>query len=91
VIDEGAIKAVVKNGRSLLPAGILEVKGEFGIGDSVKCVDAAGFEHARGLVAYSSRDVARIVGQPTNRIEPVLGYSNGAEVIHRDDLVVLTD
>lgn len=91
VIDEGAIKAVVKNGRSLLPAGIISVKGEFGIGDAVKCVDAAGAVHARGLVAYSSRDVARILGRATNQIEPVLGYSNGAEVIHRDDLVVLAD
>lgn len=91
VIDDGAIKAVVKNGRSLLPAGIVAVKGEFGIGDAVKCVDSKGGEHARGLVAYSSRDIARILGQPTNRIEPVLGYSHGAEVIHRDDLVVLAD
>lgn len=91
VIDEGAIKAVVKHGRSLLPAGIVAVKGEFGIGDAVKCVDATGAEHARGLVAYSSREVARILGQPTNQIAPVLGYSNGAEVIHRDDLVVLGD
>ena len=91
VIDDGAIKAVVKHGRSLLPAGILAVKGEFGIGDAVKCVDASGAEYARGLVAYSSRDVARILGQPTNQIAPVLGYSNGAEVIHRDDLVVLGD
>jgi glutamate 5-kinase len=91
VIDEGAIEAVVRRGRSLLPAGVVAVEGEFGIGDAVQCVDASGRERARGLVAYSSREVARILGQPTDRIVPVLGYTNGAEVIHRDDLVVMTD
>ena len=89
VIDAGAVAAVVRAGRSLLPAGIVAIEGEFGIGDPVKCVDTAGRELARGLVAYSSRELARILGQPTNRIEPVLGYTNGPEAIHRDDLVVL--
>ena len=91
VIDDGAIRAVVKSGRSLLPPGIVSVSGEFGIGDAVKCVDGDGRELARGLVAYSSRELDRIAGQPTDRIAAVLGYTNGAEVIHRDDLVVLGD
>lgn len=89
VIDAGAIRAVVKSGRSLLPAGVVAVKGEFGIGDAVRCVDAEGRERARGLVAYSSRELERILGHPTDEIAPVLGYTNGDEVIHRDDLVVL--
>jgi len=89
VIDEGAIEAVVRRGRSLLPAGVVAVEGEFGIGDTVQCVDGGGRELARGLVAYSSRDLARILGEPTSRIQPVLGFTNGPEVIHRDDLVVL--
>jgi glutamate 5-kinase len=91
VIDDGAIDAVVRRGRSLLPAGIQSVQGEFGIGDAVRCVDTSGHERARGLVAYSSRELARIVGLPTDQIVPVLGYTNGTEVIHRDDLVVITD
>jgi glutamate 5-kinase len=89
VIDEGAVRAVRERGRSLLPAGIVEVKGEFGIGDPVRCVDAAGREVARGLSAYGAAELARIKGLPTSRIPQVLGYSNGDEAIHRDDLVVL--
>jgi len=91
VIDEGAVEAVAKRGRSLLPAGIVSIEGEFGIGDAVQCVDGNGRELARGLVAYSSRELARIVGHPTDQIVPMLGYTNGPEVIHRDDLVVRRD
>ena len=57
----------------------------------MKCVDGQGRELARGLVAYGSRDLERIIGQPTDQIAPVLGFTNGAEVIHRDDLAVLAD
>jgi glutamate 5-kinase len=91
VIDDGASRALHRGGRSLLPAGILEVRGDFGMGDPVACVDRSGRELARGLVAYSAQDVARIKGLPTREIPRVLGYSNGDEVIHRDDLVVLED
>jgi glutamate 5-kinase len=89
-VDEGAAHALRERGRSLLPAGITEVRGEFGIGDPVSCVDPSGREVARGLVAYSAQDVARICGLPTRQIGQVLGYSNGGEVIHRDDLVVIS-
>jgi len=88
VIDAGAVRALDERGRSLLPAGILRVEGEFRIGDSVACVNESGQEVARGLAGYSSADVARLAGQRTNAIERVLGYSNGDEVIHRDDLVL---
>jgi glutamate 5-kinase len=91
VIDEGAARAVVERGKSLLAAGIAEVRGGFGIGDPVACVDESGHELARGLVAYSSDDIRRIARLPARRIAQVLGYSNGDEVIHRDDLVLLRD
>ena len=88
VVDEGAARALVERGRSLLPAGIVAVKGEFGIGDVVACIDRQGRELARGLACYAAQDVARIKGLSTREIAPVLGYSNGDEVIHRDDLVL---
>lgn len=92
VLDAGAVRALVERGRSLLPAGIVDVRGDFRIGDPVACVSREGGverELARGLVAYSAQEVARIRGLPTREIVPVLGYSNGDEVIHRDDLALL--
>jgi glutamate 5-kinase len=89
IVDDGAARAVLERGRSLLPAGILEVRGEFRLGEPVSCIDRHGQELARGLSAYSAAEVTRIRGLPTRRIEPVLGYSNGDEVIHRNDLVVI--
>ena len=89
VLDAGAATAVVERGRSLLPAGIVEVRGRFRIGDPVSCVTASRRELARGLTAYASDEVERIKGLATGKIANVLGYSNGDEVIHRDDLVVL--
>jgi glutamate 5-kinase len=89
VVDEGAVRALVERGRSLLPAGIVGVEGSFGIGDPVSCVDERDREFARGLAAYASADVNRIMGSPTRSITQLLGYSNGDEVIHRDDLVLL--
>ena len=91
VIDEGAARALVERGRSLLPAGIREVRGKFGIGDPVACVGPAGESVARGLVAYASQDIERIAGMATRDIPQVLGYSNGDEVIHRNDLVLVGD
>jgi len=90
-LDAGAVRAISEGGGSLLPAGIREVRGRFGIGDAIACTDADGREIARGLSSYASDDLARIAGQPTAKIPQVLGYSNGDEAIHRDDLVVLND
>jgi len=70
-------------------AGIVRVEGRFGIGDPVACVDARGREIARGLAAYTAGEVERIKGLSTKEALRVLGYSNGDEVIHRDDLVLL--
>jgi glutamate 5-kinase len=89
VLDEGAVAAVREGGKSLLPAGILEVRGRCGFGDPVACVDRAGREVARGLAAYGAREVERIRGLETRKVAKVLGYSNGNAVVHRDDLVVL--
>jgi len=89
LVDAGAATALRERGRSLLPAGVTGVRGDFGIGDVVRCVDPKGREVARGLVAYSAAEVSRICGVSTRQIVPVLGYSNGSEVIHRDDLVVM--
>jgi glutamate 5-kinase len=91
VIDEGAVRALTDRGRSLLPAGILSVDGDFEIGDSVACVNGQGVEIARGLAVYSSEDIARLAGLPTKEIARVLGYTNGDEIIHREDLVLVRD
>ncbi|MCP4037125.1 MAG: glutamate 5-kinase [bacterium] len=90
VLDQGASRAIEKRGRSLLPAGVVSLSGTFHRGDSVACIDPAGREIARGLCAYGADEVERIKGLPTKEIERVLGYSNGDELIHRDDLVILT-
>jgi glutamate 5-kinase len=80
---------LTERGRSLLPAGVVRAEGEFQRGDPVACVDAQGREFARGLATYSAAEVERIKGAPTSRILAVLGFTNGDEVIHRDDLVLL--
>jgi glutamate 5-kinase len=89
VVDEGAQKALVLNGRSLLATGIVEVRGGFGPGDSVSCKDLSGKEFARGLVNYNHQDLRKIQGMQNDRIEYILGYKVFDEVIHRNDLVIL--
>jgi len=89
VLDDGAVRALTERGRSLLPAGVVRVEGRFQRGDPVACADASGREFARGVAAYSAEEVARIRGLATARILAVLGFTNGDEVIHRDDLVLL--
>ena len=89
VLDAGASRAILSSGRSLLPAGVQSITGNFKVGDSVACVDPKGREIARGLTAYTSDEMDRIKGLSTREIKRVLGYSNGDELIHRDNLVVL--
>jgi len=89
VVDQGAHDAVVRKGKSLLPSGLKEVRGAFGVGECVRCLDSDGREFARGLVNYSAQELNRIKGLHTSRIEKVLGYKAYEEIIHRDDLVVL--
>jgi len=89
IVDEGAKRAVVQNGKSLLPSGVVKVRGHFDRGDSVSCFGPRGKEFARGLVNYSASELEKIRGLRTERIEEILGYKYSDEVIHRDDLVVL--
>lgn len=91
VIDDGAKKAITSSGKSLLPSGIKEVRGNFGVGESVTCVDENGMQVARGLTSYSSQDIRKIMGSKTSDIEGILGYKYSDEVIHRDDLAVIKD
>ena len=88
-IDQGARKAIVKEGKSLLPAGILDVHGTFGIGDPVQCVTHDQKPVAAGLVNYPSVDIRKMMGLKTGQIEERLGYKYYDEVIHRDNLVVV--
>jgi len=87
VLDEGAEKAL-RAGKSLLPAGIVSVEGDFQRGDAVIVKTADGRELGRGLVAYSAEDARRIIGYKTSEIESLLGYRGRDEMIHRDDLVL---
>ncbi len=89
VVDSGAREAVVHQGKSLLPSGMKEIRGAFGVGECVRCLDLQGREFARGLVNYSAQELNQIKGLHTSKIEKVLGYKAYDEIIHRDDLVVL--
>ena len=87
-IDDGAAKAL-KNGKSLLPAGITKIEGNFVKGDNVLVVDNDGKDCARGLTSFSSDEIKKIKGLKTDQIEKVLGYASKSEIIHRDDMVKL--
>ncbi|WP_282605601.1 glutamate 5-kinase [Pelagibius sp. Alg239-R121] len=87
-LDDGAVKAL-KSGKSLLPAGVTAVEGNFQRGDSVTLLAPAGEEIARGLAAYSASDASRIIGFQSGDIEARLGYRGREELIHRDDLVLM--
>jgi glutamate 5-kinase len=89
LLDAGAARAVLRDNKSLLPVGVISVEGTFERGEVVSCVAPDGKEIARGLVNYSSAEAARIAKKPTTEIEPELGYIAEAELIHRDNLVVL--
>lgn len=91
VVDDGARRAIVEKGKSLLASGLLSVAGSFAFGDAVSCVDKNGVEFARGLVNYTAGEADKIKGLQSSGIERVLGYKDYDEVIHRDDLVVLED
>lgn len=89
VIDEGARKAMVEGGKSLLPSGVVKVEGRFEKGDTVCCITEDGKVVARGITNYSSAEIKKIKGLHTSEIADVLGYKITDEVIHRDDLVIL--
>jgi glutamate 5-kinase len=89
MLDSGAVRALTKDGKSLLPIGVVAVTGNFGRGEIVGCVAPDGREIARGLVNYGAQEAARIVRRPSSEIEAVLGYVDEPELIHRDNLVLL--
>ena len=89
VLDDGAVLALCKEGRSLLPVGVVDVQGEFERGDTVSCLNAAGTEVARGLANYGAAAVQRILGCASSDIEQKLGYRDEEELIHRNNLVLL--
>ena len=88
-LDDGAVTALCREQKSLLPVGVTAVQGEFERGELVRCLDGEGREIARGLVNYSARETTGILGHPTESIENVLGYVDEPELIHRDNLVLL--
>ena len=87
VVDAGAARAL-KAGKSLLPAGVVRIDGQFGKGDAVRVVDREGRELGRGLASYSQEEAVRIMGRNSGDIEALLEYSGRAEMIHRDDLAI---
>jgi len=89
VLDAGAVRVLVAEGKSLLPIGVTAVEGYFERGDVVACVDVDGHEIARGLVNYSASETARVMRKPSQQIESILGYVDESELIHRDNLVLL--
>jgi len=88
-LDSGAVEAILKKGKSLLPSGITGVSGNFEAGDAIFCIDALGNRIAKGLANYSASEIERIKGRNTREIESILGYKYSDEIIHRDNLVLL--
>jgi glutamate 5-kinase len=91
LLDDGAVRMLSISGKSLLGVGVRGVEGHFVRGDIVACVAPDNREIARGLVNYNAEEVRRIMGQPSERIIALLGYMDKPELIHRDNLVLMTD
>jgi glutamate 5-kinase len=88
-LDAGAVKALTRDGKSLLPIGVVDASGSFVRGEVVACLDPSGREIARGLVNYSADETRRIMRRPSGEIETILGYVDEPELIHRDNLVLV--
>jgi len=88
VLDDGAVKVIREQGRSVLPVGVIHVEGNFTRGELVICRDVNGAEIARGLANYSAEEAHQIKGRASAEIESLLGYVDEPELIHRDNLVV---
>ncbi len=89
ILDDGARNALIQGGKSLLPAGIRRVEGNFDYSDTVSCLTENGVEFARGLANYNAVETAKLAGKQTTDIEKILGYRDYDEIIHRDNLVLL--
>ena len=88
-LDQGAVKALTTDGKSLLPIGVIGVDGEFERGETVSCLDEDGKEIARGLINYSAIETQKILRRTSTEIETILGYVDEPELIHRNNLVLL--
>jgi len=88
-VDEGAERAVIYNGKSLLPSGVLKIEGDFSRGECIEMNNINGKVIARGITNYSSSDINKIKGLKSIDIEKKLGYKYAEEVIHRDNMVVM--
>ena len=89
VIDAGAVKVLKTNGKSLLAAGVKSVLGRFDRGELVSCIDEEGIEIARGLINYGKAEAELIAGKNSAEFEKILGYADDAEMIHRDNMVLI--
>lgn len=89
VVDDGAKRALCKNGRSLLPAGITQIKGTFRRGDTIFIQDQSGKKLAKGIARYSSDAMTQIVGVQSDDIESKLGYAYGPVAVHRNDMILI--
>lgn len=89
VLDAGAVQKLTLEGKSLLPIGVLDVKGEFGRGAVITCLNEAGTAIARGLSNYTSADARRIKRHASSEIAAILGFVEEPELIHRDNMVLL--
>ncbi|MBD3426168.1 MAG: glutamate 5-kinase [Candidatus Omnitrophica bacterium] len=91
MVDEGAEKALIERNKSLLPSGVVAVKGNFADGDVVEVVGKTDRVIARGLSNYTSEEMKKIMGKKSQSIEEELGYKDYDEVIHRDNLVIFEE
>jgi len=89
ILDAGAVRVLMEQGKSLLPIGVTELEGDFERGDLVTCLAPDGKEVARGLVNYGASDARRILRRPSSEIESILGFVEESELIHRDNLILL--
>ena len=87
-IDQGASKAL-KSGKSLLPAGIIKISGNFKKGDNIVIIDNNNIDIARALSSFTSDEINKIKGLQSNQIENILGYASKSEIVHKDDIVIL--
>ena len=88
-LDDGAVNSLRNAGKSLLAVGVKTVSGEFQRGDLVSCLGLNGEEIARGLINYNSKESLKIAGKTSTEFQSLLGYSDDAELIHRDNLVII--
>ncbi|MHC8440991.1 MAG: glutamate 5-kinase [Candidatus Eutrophobiaceae bacterium] len=91
ILDAGALKAIVQDGKSLLAIGVTSMQGEFKRGDIVSCLDRQGGEAARGLINYPYSETERIIGKHSAEIAGILGVEGVTELIHRDNMVILSE